>query len=35
MLVQGDDKNIKDFVKKMATKYGGKSRKYCQGVHNC
>lgn len=35
MLVQGEDKNIKDFVKKMATKYGSKSRKYCQRVHNC
>jgi hypothetical protein len=34
LLVYGEDERIKDFVKKMATKYGLKAEKQRQKVHN-
>jgi hypothetical protein len=34
MLVYGEDSHIKEFIKKMATKYGFKTEKYRQSVHN-
>jgi hypothetical protein len=34
LLVYGEDQNIKDFVKKMASKYDSKAEKYRKKVHN-
>jgi hypothetical protein len=34
LLVYGEDQSIKDFVKKMASKYGSKAEKYRKKVHN-
>jgi hypothetical protein len=34
LLVYGEDQNIKDFVKKMASKYESKAEKYRKKVHN-
>jgi hypothetical protein len=35
LLVHGEDETLKDFVKKMASKYGSKTGKYRKKVHNC
>jgi hypothetical protein len=34
LVVYGEDSHIKEFIKKMATKYGSKTEKYRQRVHN-
>jgi hypothetical protein len=34
LLVYGEDQSIKDFVKKMASKYSSKAEKYRKKVHN-
>jgi hypothetical protein len=34
LLVYGEDQSIKDFVKKMASKYKAKAKKYRKKVHN-